>query len=206
MQPILVTGAAGRVGGVGRSVVEDLRRRGLPVRALVHRDDGRARALRATGAEVVVGDLTRTDDVLAALAGCRRTYFGMGVSDQYLEAALTAAAVAREAGRLEVFVNMSQLTVSELGLSAAGESHQHRQQWLVEQVLSWSGLPVVEVRPTVFLENPLFRAGLSSIARDGTVRLPFGRARTSPWRPRTSPRSSRRSWPTRPRTSAGSTS
>ncbi|GAA3011652.1 NAD(P)H-binding protein [Kitasatospora sp. NPDC127116] len=180
MQPILVTGAAGRVGGVGRSVVEDLRRRGLPVRALVHREDERARALRATGAEVVVGDLTRTDDVLAALAGCRRTYFGMGVSDQYLEAALTAAAVAREAGRLEVFVNMSQLTVSELGLSAAGESHQHRQQWLVEQVLSWSGLPVVEVRPTVFLENPLFRAGLASIARGGTVRLPLGRARTSP--------------------------
>ncbi|MFF2744181.1 hypothetical protein ACFVVA_01435 [Kitasatospora sp. NPDC058048] len=63
---------------------------------------------------------------------------------------------------------------------AAGESHQHWQQWLVEQVLTWSGLPVVEVRPTVFLENPLFRAGLSSIARDGTVRLPLGRARTCP--------------------------
>ena len=57
--PILVTGAAGRIGGVGGAVVEALRRRGLPVRALVRREDERAAALRATGAEVVVGDLTR---------------------------------------------------------------------------------------------------------------------------------------------------
>ena len=32
---ILVTGAAGRVGGVGGLVVEALQRRGLPVRAMV---------------------------------------------------------------------------------------------------------------------------------------------------------------------------
>ncbi len=64
--PILVTGAAGRVGGVGGTVVEALRRRGLPVRALVRREDERAAALRATGAEVVVGDLTRPGDVLRA--------------------------------------------------------------------------------------------------------------------------------------------
>ncbi|MFI9785121.1 NAD(P)H-binding protein [Kitasatospora sp. NPDC051984] len=180
MQPILVTGAAGRVGAVGRSVVEELRGRGLPVRALVRRDDERAKALRATGAEVVVADLTRIGEVTKALSGCTRVYFGMGVSAQYLQAAVTTAAVARAAPGLEVLVNMSQLTVSELDLAEAGESRQHRQQWLVEQVLGWSGLPVVEVRPTVFLENPLFRVGLSSIARDGTIRLPLGRARTSP--------------------------
>ncbi|MBO1418320.1 NAD(P)H-binding protein [Streptomyces sp. FH025] len=179
-RPILVTGAAGSVGAVGRSVVEDLRRRGLPVRAMVRRDDERAGALRATGAEVVVGDLTRTDDIADALAGCGRMYFGMGVSVQYLEAAAATAAVARASGQLEAFVNMSQLTVSELGLTSTGESHQHRQQWLVEQLLDWSGLPVVEIRPTVFMENPLFRVGLSSIATDDTIRLPFGQARTSP--------------------------
>jgi uncharacterized protein YbjT (DUF2867 family) len=56
--PVLVTGAAGGVGAVGRSVVELLRDRDVPVRAFVHREDERAEALRATGAEVVVGDLT----------------------------------------------------------------------------------------------------------------------------------------------------
>ncbi|MFJ9587855.1 NmrA family NAD(P)-binding protein [Streptomyces acidicola] len=178
--PILVTGAAGSVGGVGRSVVEGLRRRGLPVRAMVHRDDERADALRATGAEVVVGDLTRAGDVDEALAGCGRMYFGMGVSAQYLEAALTTMAVARAYGRLEVFVNMSQLTVAEMDLTSTSESVQQRQQWLVEQVLGWSGLPTVQIRPTVFMENPLFRVGFSSIAKSGSIRLPFGRARTSP--------------------------
>ncbi|MFB6988930.1 NAD(P)H-binding protein [Streptomyces sp. NPDC056230] len=178
--PILVTGAAGSVGGVGRSVVEGLRRRGLPVRAMVHRDDERAEALRATGAETVVGDLTRAGDVADALAGCGRMYFGMGVSAQYLEAAVTVATVTHAYGSLEVFVNMSQLTVSEMHLTSTSESAQQRQQWLVEQVLGWSGLPVVQVRPTVFMENPLFRVGFSSIAKFGSIRLPFGRAKTSP--------------------------
>ncbi|MFF4306173.1 NAD(P)H-binding protein [Streptomyces sp. NPDC001601] len=180
VRPILVTGAAGSVGAVGRTVVQGLRRRGLEVRALVHRDDDRAQALRATGAEVVVGDLTRPRDVADALDGCGRMYFGMAVSAEYLLAAVTTATVARSYGGLEVFVNMSQLTVSEMDATSGSESHQHRQQWLVEQVLDWSGLPVVEVRPTVFMENPLFRTLLSSVAAGGTLRWPFGKAKTSP--------------------------
>jgi NAD(P)H dehydrogenase (quinone) len=51
VHPMLVTGAAGRVGRVGGAVVEALRRRGLPVRALARCEDERAAALRATGAE-----------------------------------------------------------------------------------------------------------------------------------------------------------
>ncbi|MFE2582833.1 NAD(P)H-binding protein [Streptomyces sp. NPDC059378] len=180
VRPILVTGAAGSVGAVGRTVVQGLRRRGLQVRALVHRDDDRAQALRATGAEVVVGDLTQARDVADALDGCGRMYFGMGVSAQYLLAAVTTATVARAYGELEAFVNMSQLTISEMDATGGSESHQHRQQWLVEQVLDWSGLPVVEVRPTVFMENPLFQAVFSSIAKDGAIRWPFGEAKTSP--------------------------
>src|SRR5262245_35933707 len=150
--PILVTGAAGRVGGVGGAVVEALRRRGLPLRALVRRDDERADALRATGAEVAVGDLTRAADVVRALQDCRRVYFGMSVSAPYLEATVTTAAVARAQGDLEVFINMSQMTVSQMSLTETTDSPQHRQHWLAEQALNWSGLSVVHVRPTVFLQ------------------------------------------------------
>jgi len=179
--PILVTGAAGSYGGVGRTVVELLRQRNLPVRALVRRDDARAEALCASGAEVVVGDLTQPGDVVRALAGCRRLYFGMSVSAPYLEATTTAAAVARAQGDLEVFVNISQMTVSQMSLTAMTDSPQQRQQWLGEQVLNWSGLPVVHVRATVFLQNFFFLdAAAESIARDGTIRLPFGTGRTSP--------------------------
>ncbi|HKQ72417.1 MAG TPA: NAD(P)H-binding protein [Blastocatellia bacterium] len=179
--PILVTGAAGRVGGVGRMVVEALRQRDLPVRALVRRKDERADALRALGAEVAVGDLTRPEDVARALAGCQRVYFGMSVSAQYLEATVTAAAVARERDDLEAFVNISQMTVSQMSLTNMTDSTQQRQHWLGEQVLNWSGLPVVQVRPTVFLQNPFFLDwAAESIARDATIRLPFGSGRTSP--------------------------
>src|SRR4029077_3197696 len=92
-----------------------------------------------------------------------------------------AAAVARERGDLEVFVNISQMTVSQMTLLNMTESPQQRQHLLAEQVLNWSGLPVVHVRPTVFLENPFFLDwAAESIARDGTIRLPFGAGRTSP--------------------------
>jgi NAD(P)H dehydrogenase (quinone) len=179
--PILVTGAAGRVGGVGRTVVEALRRRDLPVRALVRREDERADALRALGAEVVVGDLTRADSIARALAGCQGIYFGMSLSTSYLEATVSAAAAARQHGHLEMFVNISQMTVSQMSLTSMTDSDQQRQHWLGEQVLNWSGLPVVHVRPTVFLQSPFFLDwAAESIARDATIRLPFGDGRTSP--------------------------
>jgi uncharacterized protein YbjT (DUF2867 family) len=82
---------------------------------------------------------------------------------------------------VEVFVDISQMTVSQMSLAHMTDSPQQRQHWLAEQVLRWSGLPVVVLRPTVFLESPFFSAwAAESIARDGTLRLPFGAGRTSP--------------------------
>ena len=95
---ILVTGAAGQLGAVGRTVTGLLLERGLPVRAMVRREDDRAAALRAAGAEVVVGDLLEPANVYRVVSGCRRVYFGMSVSAGYLEATVTMAAVAREVG------------------------------------------------------------------------------------------------------------
>jgi NAD(P)H dehydrogenase (quinone) len=180
--PILVTGAGGGVGGVGRRIVENLSAQGIAVRAQVHHDDDRAKALRALkNVEVAVGDLTRGPDVVAALDGCRRMYFGMSVSPDYLAAAATVAAAALDGGSVELIVNMSQMTVSQMSLTSVTESHQQRLHWLAEQVLNWSGLPVSHLRPTVFMENPLFDLlAAVSIRRDGTISLPFGTARTSP--------------------------
>jgi uncharacterized protein YbjT (DUF2867 family) len=106
--PILVTGAGG---GIGAMVTARLSAQKVPVRALVHRDDERAATLRAAGGvEVVVGDLTRGRDVVAALDGCRRLYFGMSVSSSYLEASTTVVAAALASGEVELLVNMSQMT------------------------------------------------------------------------------------------------
>jgi uncharacterized protein YbjT (DUF2867 family) len=175
---ILVTGAAGQLGGVGRAVVGLLLGRGLPIRALVRREDDRAAALRAEGAEVVVGDLLEPADVYRAASGCRRVYFGMSVSAGYLEATVTMAAVAREVG-VDALVNMSQMTVSEMDLHNTSPSRQQRQHWLGEQALLWSGLPVVTVRPTIFLDTFLTLAG-TSVRERGRIELPFGLGKTNP--------------------------
>src|SRR5712672_147146 len=176
---ILVTGAAGQVGSVGRTVVGLLLERGLPVRAMVRRDDERATALRAAGAEVVVGDLLEPADVFRAVTGCRRVYFGMSVSAGYLEASVTMAAVAREIG-VNAFVNMSQMTVSQMSIQNTTPSPQQRQHWLSEQALAWSGLPVVTIRPTVFLEGFFLPLTGPSVRDRGRIELPFGRGKTSP--------------------------
>src|SRR5215470_135188 len=135
-ESILVTGAAGQVGAVGRTVTELLLDRGLRVRAMVRRDDDRAAALRAAGAEVVLGDLLEPGDVYRVVSGCRRVYFGMSVSATYLEATVTMAAVARELG-VSALVNMSQMTVSQMGIQNTTPSHQQRQHWLGEQAFAW---------------------------------------------------------------------
>src|SRR3954463_4561076 len=114
--PILITGAAGRVGGIGRTITELLLKQGKPVRAMVRSDDQRAQALRAMGAEVVVGDLLDLDSMHRAIAGCETMYFGMSVSDTYLAATVNAAAVAKH-HRVKAFVNMSQMTLAQMGIT-----------------------------------------------------------------------------------------
>ena len=175
---ILVTGAAGQLGAVGRTVTGLLLERGLPVRAMVRREDDRAAALRAAGAEVVVGDLLEPGDVYRVVSGCGRVYFGMSVSAGYLEASVTMAAVAREVG-VNALVNMSQMTVSEMSIQNTTSSGQQRQHWLSEQALAWSGLPVVTIRPTMFLES-FFQLAAPSVRARGRIEVPFGRGKTSP--------------------------
>ncbi|MFF4895810.1 NmrA family NAD(P)-binding protein [Streptomyces sp. NPDC001068] len=174
---VLIPGA----GGVGRTVFERLREQDVPVRFMVRTDDERAAELRRLGAEVVVGDLTRPDSVAAALRGVTRMYFAMRVSPDHLLAATMVASVAREYGKLDALVDLSQMTVSQMTATSTAESHQQRLHWLAEQVFDWSGLPVVHVRPTSFLDNPLFTSlAARTIQENGTIALPFGAGRTSP--------------------------
>jgi uncharacterized protein YbjT (DUF2867 family) len=177
--PILVTGAAGRVGAVGRTVTELLLKQGKAVRAMVRTEDERAQALRGMGAEVVVGNLLDLDSMHKAIAGCERMYFSMSVSDAYLAATVNAAAVAKHHG-VKAFINMSQMTVSQMSITETTPSPQHKLHWLAEQALNWSGLPVVHVRPTVFLEGFFLTLTPDSVRESDQIRLPFGEGKTSP--------------------------
>ncbi|NUP14000.1 MAG: NAD(P)H-binding protein [Polyangiaceae bacterium] len=176
---ILVTGAAGRIGAVGRTVTELLVQRGLRVRAMVRRNDDRAQALRDLGAEVVTGDLLEPGDVYRVLSGCERVYFGLSVSAGYLEASVLMAAVAKELG-VGALVNMSQMTVSQMSIHNTTPSPQQRQHWLSEQAFAWSGVPVVTIRPTVFLDGFFLSLTNTSVRERNRIELPFGRGKTSP--------------------------
>jgi NAD(P)H dehydrogenase (quinone) len=69
---IIVTGATGKTGSV---VVTELLKTGYPVRALVHREDGRSARLKAQGAEIAVADMSDVERVADALKDVQRAYY-----------------------------------------------------------------------------------------------------------------------------------
>ena len=195
--PILITGAGGEVGSVSRTMIDMLLENQYPVRAFVSRDDERAEALRRAGAQVFVGDLLNVADVAAALKGCRRVYFSMSLNPYYTDATILMAAAARAQGDIEVFVNISELeqdfmtfdrmTAAQearlvwLGGTVAQWSPQQRAHWASERALQWSGLPVVNIRATMFAENPILSwFPLKQLLGAGELHLPFGTQKIAP--------------------------
>src|SRR3982751_4186259 len=177
--PILVTGAAGRVGAVGRTITQLLLKQGKAVRAMVRHEDQRAQALRDMGAEAVAGDLLNLESMHRIIAGSETMCFGMSVSDTYLAATVNVAAVAKHHG-VKAFINMSQMTLAQMSITETTPSPQHKLHWLAEQALNWSGLPVVHVRPTVLLEGFFLIFTSDSVRESNQIRLPFGDGKTSP--------------------------
>jgi len=175
---ILVTGAAGSVGSTAHTAIATLLEQGHRVRAMVRKLDARADTLRDMGAEVVVADMLDIIAVRAAMQGCSAVYFTMSISDNYLEASVNVTAVAKSLG-VKAFVNMSQMTVSEMSETETTNSPQQKQHWLAEQVLHWSGLPVVYLRPTVFFDGMFLVQGAKGIRDDNVIRLPFADGKTA---------------------------
>jgi uncharacterized protein YbjT (DUF2867 family) len=103
----------------------------------------------------------------------------MSVSAAYLEATVNVAAVARHHG-VQAFVNMSQMTVTQMSITETTGSPQHKLHWLAEQALAWSALPVVTIRPTVFLESFFLRLAAAGIRDNNELALPLGSSKTSP--------------------------
>src|SRR6202007_2245624 len=178
-KPILVTSAAGRVGAVGRTVTELLLKQGKAVRAMVRNEAERAQALRTMGGGVGGGNLLDLDSMHRVITGCQTMSFSMSVSDAYLAATVNAAAVAKHHA-LKAFINMSQMTVSQMSITETTPSPQHKLHWLAEQALNWAGLPGVHVRPTVFLEGFFLTLTPDSARESDQIRLPFGEGKTSP--------------------------
>lgn len=177
-EAIIVTGAAGGVGSTAHAAITILLEQGHRVRAMVRKLDARADKLHDMGAEVVVADMLDIIAVRAAMQGCSVVYFTMSISPNYLEASVNVTAIAKSLG-VKAFVNMSQMTVSEMSETETTSSPQQKQHWLAEQVLNWSGLPVVYLRPTAFFDGMFLVQGAKGIRDENVIRMPFADGKTA---------------------------
>src|SRR5262249_53693891 len=154
-----ITGAAGGIGATPRGASDILLKQGHPVRAMGRKQDARAETLRDMGAGVVVADMLDIVAVRAALQGCPVVYFTLYNSQNYLEAATNVAVTAKSLG-VRAFVSLAQMTLSQMSEIETTSSPQQKQEWLAQQMLRWSGLPVVYLRPTAFFDGMFLVQGV----------------------------------------------
>lgn len=167
---VLVTGATGKIGG---AVAAQLLDRGIPTRAMVHRDDARSARLRDMGAEVVVADMFDIPQVMAAMEGTDRLYFNPPYHPHALDSAVAFAVAARRAG-VEAVVALGQWLSSPEHPSLLT-----RQAWLTDKLFEL--LPDtahVAVDPGFFADNYLQLVPLA--AQLGVLPTPTGGARNAP--------------------------
>src|SRR5262249_53939697 len=91
---IIVTGATGKTGSV---VASELLKTGYPVRALVHREDGRSTQLKAQGAEIAVADMSDVERVADALRDVQGAYYCPPLDPYMIQGAVAFAVAAKEA-------------------------------------------------------------------------------------------------------------
>ena len=167
---IIVTGATGKTGSV---VVAELLKTGYPVRALVHREDGRSARLKAQGAEIVVADMSDVEHVAGALKNVQRAYY-CPPSDPYMIQGAVAFAVAAQEARLEHIVGLTQWLASP-----SHPALMTRQHWLVDRLFSMSpGVAHTIINPGFFAEDYLVTMG--SARHLGIFPWIFGDSRNAP--------------------------
>ncbi|KAJ3090168.1 hypothetical protein HDU96_003510, partial [Phlyctochytrium bullatum] len=172
-QPILVTGATGKVGFQTALALLDLK---IPVRALVRRTDApQAQRLRSLGASLVQGDLLNYSQTLAAMHGVRAAFFLPPTTPLVLQHAAVFAAAA-EAAHVPHLVMLSQWLASP-----NHPSLQTRQVWLSERVLrNVPGATFTSVHPGFFADNWLGFGFITTAAQLGKLPCPFGRGLNAP--------------------------
>ena len=165
---VLVTGAAGgSQGKTGRHVSELLLKRGVKVRAFVHKIDERSEHLRALGAEVVAGDFLDYRSVERAVQGVSSIYFAYPVQPGLLEATTIMADCARRAGINRVIDMVMLVSTPD------APTPRMRQNYLSEQIFEWAGVGAAHVRATVFFEQVRMMMA-TTVATQGAIMLPWG--------------------------------
>lgn len=167
---VLVTGATGKIGG---AVAAQLLEKGMPTRALVHREDARSARLRELGAEVIVADMFDIQQVTAAMNGVDRLYFNPPWHPHVLDSAVAFAVAAQRAG-VEAVVALGQWLASP-----EHPSLMTRQAWLTDKLFELlPNTAHVAVDPGYFADGYLNL--LSVAAQLGVLPVPTGGGRNAP--------------------------
>jgi uncharacterized protein YbjT (DUF2867 family) len=151
---ILVAGATGRVGG---AAVRHLLEAGYEVRALV-RSARKGEPLRALGAEVSVGDVTRTETLAPALEGCAGVFSALSaVTDREAVEVeyggnVNLLSAAREAGARR-FVYSSALHADHPLSQRVGTFREKAR--FEEALLGADDVSATVLRPSMFMETLL---------------------------------------------------
>lgn len=167
---IIVTGATGKTGSV---VVSELLKAGYPVRAMVHREDGRSAWLKAQGAEIAVADMSDVERVAEALEDVQRAYYCPPYDPYMIQGAVAFAVAAKEA-QLEHIVGLTQWLASP-----SHPSLMTRQSWLVDRLFSMiPGVAHTIINPGFFADDYLATIGLA--AHLGIFPWMYGNSRNAP--------------------------
>lgn len=168
---VLVTGATSRV---GRLVVDELLRAGMPVRALTRRPD---KAALPASAAIVAGDFNAPASIDAALQGVGAVFL---VWTAALEAA--PAVIARLADhpaaqpRRVVYLSSPHRTRHPFFQQPNALRGLHAE---IERLLADANLDVAILRPGMFASNAL-HWWAPQIRHGNVVRWPYGAAETAP--------------------------
>jgi uncharacterized protein YbjT (DUF2867 family) len=167
---IIVTGATGKTGSV---VVNELLKAGYPVRAIVHREDGRSARLKSQGAEIVAAEISDIERVVDALVDVQRAYYCPPIDPYAIQGAVGFAIAAKEA-RLEHIVGLTQWLASP-----SHPSLMTRQSWLIDHLFSMTpGVAHTIVNPGFFADDYLVPIGLA--AHLGMFPWMYGDSRNAP--------------------------
>jgi uncharacterized protein YbjT (DUF2867 family) len=167
VQPVLVTGATGRI---GRAVVAELLDAGVPVRALTRRP---ATAWLPATVEVMAGDLTAPDSLDAVLQGVGAVFLLWTAPPDTAPAVVER--LASHTGRV-VFLSSPHQTPHPFFQQPNPAARFHAE---MERLIADAGLEPTFIRPGIFGSNAQFWWGPA--IRDGdVVRWPYGEAETAP--------------------------
>jgi uncharacterized protein YbjT (DUF2867 family) len=161
-RPVAITGAAGKT---GRALVAALGWRGVPVRALV-RKENQAAAMRAAGAvEVVIGDMQDAAALDRLLAGAGALYhISPNMHPDEVAIGRAALAALQRAGGMRLVYH------SVLHPQTEAMPH-HWAKLRVEEAILAASVPFTILQPAAYMQNVL--AQRRAIVEEGRYPLPY---------------------------------